>query len=242
MEYRIQSAVLFAVLLLAGPAGLRAQPSSAAANPIVQEMNAYFGPLTTTFPWSSAFFGGGSNSAVRPIPSAAAANAAPQLVMNWLSAPRNQLATSTHTAFLPVYNYFCEVKHNRCFVSGNVADGQIYHQAPEERLNAQWQFVPAESGYYYIYDRKHGKALVASDNGDGMVYHQDPAGRPNAQWKLEPGQVAGTWFIVDRKWNKYLVSGDIADGRVYHQPHNNRANAQWILAAQQAPVMQLIGQ
>ena len=82
------------------------------------------------------------------------------------------------------------MKHGKCIVAGNIYDNNIYHQDPDNRLNAKWKLVPftdeVGSTTFHLIDKKHNKAIVAGDNADNDVYHQDPNGRPNARWALIP--------------------------------------------------------
>ncbi len=194
-------------------------------------MNDYFGPGNTT--------GVGWSSAARPVLSTVGY----AKLTSFITMPQDQLLTSGNpfTGFFPVYSYLVDAKHNKGVVAGNSYDGRVYHQAPEARLNSQWQAVSAGDGYIYLIDRKFNKALVAGANFDGRVYHQDHNGQTHAQWILEPGTVAGAWLIKNRKHAKYLVTGDNADGQVYLQDHRNRSNAHWQIGVQTHPVMQFYG-
>ena len=117
--------------------------------------------------------------------------------------------------------------HNYLLVAGVSADNNVYHQKPDSRDVAQWQFVPTSDGYYHIVDRRHGLALVAGNIADNNVYHQQPNG-PNAKWRLVP-MGDNTFQIFDAKHNKALVAGDRQDNRVYHQNPGNRSNGIWKL-------------
>ena len=68
--------------------------------------------------------------------------------------------------------------------AGNIYDGHVYHQQPNNRDNAKWRLVEKANNKYQIIDKKHGKALVGGDVFDGKVYHQDPGLRSNALWNL----------------------------------------------------------
>ena len=140
------------------------------------------------------------------------------------------------------YMYFeiKDVRHDKGLTAGDVYDGNLYHQVPDNRKNAQWKFVNLGHGYYHIFDLKHNKALVAGDVYDGHVYHQDPHGRLNAEWKLVNTETPGIYRIVDRKHNHTLVAGNIYDGNVYHgsvseeDTPDSQSNAFWKLILRQA--------
>jgi hypothetical protein len=74
--------------------------------------------------------------------------------------------------------------------------------------NQQWDFQPAEQGYYYILNGMNGKALEASGNANSapLVCGRFDR-RPNQQWRLEAGK-DGNALIISR-FGKTI---DVPDG------------------------------
>lgn len=75
-------------------------------------------------------------------------------------------------------------KFDDAIVAGDVADNNLYLQAPNGRDNAKWKLVPLGNNKFHIIDKKHGLALVGGDKADGKIYHQAPNGRANAIWNI----------------------------------------------------------
>ena len=88
------------------------------------------------------------------------------------------------------YYHIRDTKHSKCIVAGDRYDGNIYHQDPNNRLNAKWRLVPFSDAYgsetYYLQDKKHNRVIVAGNVADNRVYHQYPQSRPNAHWAIVP--------------------------------------------------------
>jgi hypothetical protein len=129
------------------------------------------------------------------------------------------------------YVHIIDSKHGLCLVAGDVHDGNVYHQLPEGRANAEWLLEPVSPDVYRIKDRKHGKYLIGGEPYDGRLHHYPHDDRADARWRLiriaEQGREV--YQLREERWNREIATGDSADSNVYHQVASNRANARFIL-------------
>ena len=126
-------------------------------------------------------------------------------------------------------------KHHQMIVAGTNYDGQLYHQAPGGRKNAEWGLIfagvyPDGRPLWRIRDRLHRLFMLSGDSYDNHVYHQPHHNRPNSLWMLisVPGK-PGVFNIIESKHNKAIIAGDNYDNHVYHQNPAGRPNAEWTL-------------
>ncbi|WP_299461626.1 RICIN domain-containing protein [uncultured Microscilla sp.] len=124
--------------------------------------------------------------------------------------------------------YIVDYKHYKGIVAGDNYDGKLYHQNPNGRENAKWEFIPVKrTNGYYIKDKKHGKCIVAGDNYDGKLYHQDHGNGDNAIWEVYQAE-SGFYYLRDLKHKKCIVAGDNYDGKLYHADPEILQSACWI--------------
>ena len=129
-------------------------------------------------------------------------------------------------------------KWGRSIAAGNHADGNVYLQPAENRLNAKWQLErdPEYHEFYYIKDRLHGQYIFSGYKDDRHVYAGDinRSYLPNYRWKLEvvrtdPDRRGGqTVYLIDGSHNKALVAGsDHDDGHLYLIYNPYKPFAEW---------------
>ena len=129
-------------------------------------------------------------------------------------------------------------KWGQSLVAGDNADGNVYLQTPENRLNAKWQFEqdPEFHEFYYIKDLKHRQYIFSGYKYDRKVYagNLDPSYLPNYRWKLEVARTDAdrrggrTVYLIDGSHNKALVAGSgHDDGQLYLIDNPYEPFAEW---------------